>query len=225
MASSKERCVNMTEEPLDQVSNSQDLIDKRVWSYDFEGWNVDTLELNLSTVEKTLAEANKREEQGYVRASSVLSMNAVVLALFGTFMVWGENITDTWVMAFFAAGIFSLIISSGLFVYIVIPPSRYVSLPGSSAMDYNNFKTDYEGLLKHISNERTNSCMSTLKINTKNSTILSVGVLISLLGLWAMGSGMTRLLTGVAEVSLSMSVVLGIVIILMGIFAYNRAKL
>jgi len=225
MASSKERCVNMTEEPLDQVSNSQDLIDERVWSYDFEGWNVDTLELNLSTVEKTLAEANKREEQGYVRASSVLSMNAVVLALFGTFMVWGENITDTWVMTFFAAGIFSLIISSGLFVYIVVPPSRYVSLPGSSAMDYHNFKTDYEGLLKHISNERTNSCMSTLKINTKNSTILSVGVLISLLGLWAMGSGMTRLLTGVAGASLSMSIVLGIVIILMGIFAYNRAKL
>ena len=215
----------MNEEPKYPADCPSKKTEGNEWSYNFEDWDVENIEFNLTIIEKTLSEAIGRETQGYSRASSILTMNAMVLALFGTFIAWGENITDPWVMGFFVAGIFSFVVSSGLSVYILISPSRYLSCARSCENDYCDYKKNYKELLKKVSCERINSCESTLTIQYRNSRILSIGVLISLVGLWAIGAGMMRLLTSLSDISLVISFILGAIIAIIGRYGYIRARL
>jgi len=197
------------------------------WSYDFNGWKKETVELNLETVEKTLSECHRREEHGYVRASSMLTLNGVILALLGTFATLGNLPTDTITVSFLTVGIFAFVISSCFLAYTLISPTRACSHPTSCSKDYQEHKQDYEMLLKHISQERIAVCISAIKIIHTNSLYTSAGIFSCLLGLWAIGSGMIGIFTEsiAATSSIFLAVILGIVVSVIGVRGYHRAKL
>ena len=153
---------------------------------DFDGWDDECVKEYQGLMESSLKVEQEKERGYHQRAGALLSLNGVVLALTGTFIVRIIEISNS-IRFSLLAGISALLISMFFLICIMLPCMRMEIDPQSHKGSYTESMSDAKTLRKRILSEKICSKISLQQTNSWRLSMLSVSLVLTAISLSLIG--------------------------------------